>query len=182
MAQALTDIERDLVDEFGNIYEAYGLKRLKGLIVGLLLTKTEPVSLDDMTELLGRSKGPISTSVRELAGIGLIRKVEGPENRRDYYVAHADLFYNNFKFNMATVRKNRLTAERYLARFRADEPIAHEATIANLEQMHAFYSLMESFYENFSTAWEEALSEEPPRQNSSLRTQPWLSQRGKSPG
>lgn len=156
MAKTLSTLERNLVEEFGNIYEAYGLKRLKGLIVGLLMTRTEPVSLDDMTALLRRSKGPISSAVRELANIGLIRKVEGPENRRDYYVAHPDLFYNNFKFNMATVRKNKATAERFLAIMRDNDADKHDVAIQNLEHMRAFYTLMEAFYEGFSAEWEQA--------------------------
>ena len=160
MSKTLSTLERDLVEEFGNIYEAYGLKRLKGLIVGLLLTETDPVSLNDMTVLLRRSKGPISSAVRELANIGLIRKVEGPENRRDYYVAHPDLFYNNFKFNMATVRKNRATAERFLATMRGNDAANHEIAIHNLEHMRAFYTLMEAFYEGFSAEWERVKQEQ----------------------
>lgn len=153
MAHSLTDLERDLVEEFGNIYEAYGLKRLKGLIIGLLLTREESVSLDDMTELLQRSKGPISSAVRELTNISLIRKVNGPENRRDYYAAHPDLFFNNFKFNMATVRKNRRTADLFLNEMKKED--SNPTTIANLERMLAFYSLMESFYEDFTAKWEK---------------------------
>lgn len=160
MSKTLSALERDLVEEFGNIYEAYGLKRLKGLIVGLLLTQTEPVSLDDMTTLLRRSKGPISSAVRELASIGLIRKVEGPENRRDYYVAHPDLFYNNFKFNMATVRKNRATADRFLAAMQEDDAVRHDVAMQNMERMRAFYTLMETFYEGFSAEWERVKQEQ----------------------
>lgn len=150
----LTQLQQELVDEFGNLYESYGLKRLKGLIVGLLLTQADPVSLDDMVALLGRSKGPISGAVRELATIGLIRKVQGPVNRRDYYAVHHDLFYNNFKFNMATVRKNRTIAGRYLKAMRGADDGDYGEAIANLEHMEAFYTLMESFYQQFSAAWE----------------------------
>lgn len=154
----LSAIQQRLVEEFGNIYEGYGFKRVQGLIVGLLLTQATPSSLDDMVTLLGRSKGPISTAVRELAARGLIRKVSGPVNRRDYYVADPDLFFNNFKFNMATVRKNRLTAERFLSELSDDDgtPASHAGTVDNLKQMLAFYALMESFYETFSEKWEQA--------------------------
>ena len=152
-SRSLSSAERDLIDEFGNIYESYGLKRLQGLIVGLLLTQEEPVSLDDMVELLGHSKGPISIAVRRIDDIGLARKVNGPVNRRNYYTAHPDLFLNNFKFNMATVRKNRELSERFLSRLRAEGPAGREETIRNLEHMQAFYELMESFYQDFSDKW-----------------------------
>lgn len=152
-SRSLSPAERDLIDEFGNIYESYGLKRLQGLIVGLLLTQEEPVSLDDMVELLGHSKGPISIAVRRIDDIGLARKVNGPVNRRNYYTAHPDLFLNNFKFNMATVRKNRELSERFLSRLRAEGSAGREETIRNLEHMQAFYELMESFYQDFADKW-----------------------------
>jgi DNA-binding transcriptional regulator GbsR (MarR family) len=148
-------VERELIQEFGNIYESYGLKRLEGLIVGLLLTQDAPVSLDDMVERLGHSKGPISVSVRRLADIGLVRKVNGPVNRRNYYAAHPDIFYNNFQFNMATVRRNRSLAENFLMRIRAEDAVGSEETIANLEHMKAFYRLMEAFYQDFSEQWQK---------------------------
>jgi DNA-binding transcriptional regulator GbsR (MarR family) len=154
-----TPIEQDLIEEFGNIYEAHGIKRLQGLIVGLLLTQDEPVSLDDMVDILGHSKGPISIAVRRLADIGLARKVNGPINRRNYYAAHPDIFYNNFRFNMATVRKNRSLAERFLNRVEAEGASGREETMKNLEHMHAFYQLMESFYQDFSKRWQEVKRE-----------------------
>lgn len=149
-----TATEEELIQEFGNLYETYGLKRLEGLIVGLLLTQDEPVSLDDMVELLNHSKGPISVAVRRLDDIGLIKKVAGPVNRRNYYVAHSDLFYNNFKFNMETVQKNREIAERFLERIEEDEE-GREETIENLKHMQLFYRHMEDFYQDFSKKWEQ---------------------------
>ena len=147
--------EEELIQEFGNLYETYGLKRLEGLIVGLLLTQDEAVSLNGMVELLGHSKGPISIAVRRLDDIGLVKKVNGPVNRRNYYAAHPDLFYNNFKFNMATVRKNREMAERFLSRIRSEGAEGREETIENLKHMRLFYQLMESFYQDFSDQWRE---------------------------
>lgn len=148
-------IEEDLIQEFGNLYETYGLKRLEGLIVGLLLTQKEPVSLDDMVQLLDHSKGPISVAVRRLDDIGLIKKVNGPVNRRNYYAAHEDIFYNNFKFNMDTVRKNREMAERFLSRIEDGGEEGRETTVENLKHMRLFYRHMESFYQDFSEKWKQ---------------------------
>lgn len=146
-------VEQELIEEFGNIYESYGLRRLQGLIVGLLLTQDEPVSLDDMVEILDRSKGPISISVRRLDDMDLVRKVEGPNNRRNYYASHPDIFYNNFKFNMATVRKNRSIAERFLARIEAEGEDGGGKTVESLEHMKVFYDLMEDLFEDFAEKW-----------------------------
>lgn len=156
-ASSLTSLEKEFIEEFGGIYESHGFKRLEGLIVGLLLALDEPASLDDLKDLLGRSKGPISVAARRLAGIGVLRKVGGPVNRRSYYTAHPDIFYNNFKFNMATVRRNRQVAERFIRRLENGRSAEHLR--GNLEHMRAFYSLMESFYQDFSAEWEKTKQE-----------------------
>ncbi|MBL7977686.1 MAG: winged helix DNA-binding protein [Bacteroidetes Order II. Incertae sedis bacterium] len=152
MSLELSPLQHELVVEFGNIYENYGFQRIKGLIVGLLLGQPEPMSLDDIVDALGRSKGPISTAVRELSTMGILRKVTGPENRRDYYTTHPDLFFNNFMFNMQTVRRNRRIAEQFLNEVSPDAPGNGHLT-RNLEHMRAFYTLMETFYRNFSEEW-----------------------------
>jgi len=154
MALELSPLQNELVVEFGNIYENYGFQRIKGLIVGLLLGQPEPMSLDDIVDALGRSKGPISTAVRELSTMGTLRKVTGPENRRDYYTTHPDLFFNNFMFNMQTVRRNRRIAEQFLNEVTPDAP-GNGHLIRNLEHMRAFYTLMETFYRNFSEEWKQ---------------------------
>ncbi len=150
-----TPVEQELIEEFGNLY------------VGAVWRQTQPVGLAGMVTLLDHSKGPISVSVRRLADIGLVRKVNGPVNRRNYYAAHPDIFYNNFKFNMATVRKNRALAERFLTRLEAEDAEHCDGTLENLEHMRAFYRLMESFYRDFSRQWErvkqQRLTEREPR-------------------
>lgn len=144
-------LQQEFVEAFGNLYAAYGWKRLDGLIIGLLLAQARTLSLDDICTALGRSKGPISESVRQLAGKGLLRKMAGSENRRDYYAVDPDIFHHNHLLNMQTVRKNRAIAEEFLAR--QDDAPELEGMRRNLRHMHAFYTMMESFYHDFSTQW-----------------------------
>lgn len=152
----LSPVERNLIEEFGTTYESRGLRRLEGLIVGTLLTREDPVSLDDMVEILGRSKGPISVSVRRLDDMDLVRKVEGPNSRRNYYVSHPNVFFNSFaELNMSAVRKRRDLAKRFLARIEAEEEGTGK-TLESLRHMKAFYDLLESFLEDFAERWWEA--------------------------
>jgi DNA-binding transcriptional regulator GbsR (MarR family) len=153
MADEMLELQREFMDAFGNLYAAYGWKRLDGLILGLLIARAETMSLDDMCADLGRSKGPISEAVRQLAAKGLIRKMPGKENRRDYYAVDPDLFYHNHVQNMQIVRKNRTIAEHFLARANGSDEAAGMRD--NLRSMHAFYTLMESFYSDFSLRWNE---------------------------
>ncbi len=160
MRKASDTIERKFIEEFGNLYASYGLKRLNGMIIGLLLSDQGPVSLDDIALRLGRTKGPISVAVRQLATVGLVQRVAGPENRRDYYRAADDIFISNHKLNMRTVRRNRSIAERFLDELRSDG-VGHPALEDSLRRMHAFYTLMESFYSGFAAEWERVKSATP---------------------
>jgi len=154
MNPALTDLERELITEIGSIYEAHGFKRVTGLIIGLLMTRDEPLCLDDITTLLGRSKGPISNAARELAALQIVRRVDGEENRRDYYALHPEVFFVNFKNNMNTVQKNRTLAERFLLAFDPETSSNSQAARRRLQEMKRFYTLMEEFYEGFAALWE----------------------------
>lgn len=151
MDNAPVQLQREFVEAFGNLYAAYGWKRLDGLIIGLLLARAETLCLDEICEDLGRSKGPISESVRQLAERGLLRKVAGRENRRDYYAIEPDVFFHNHQLNMQAVRKNRTIAETYLSQEAEAEGL--DGMRRNLRVMHAFYTLMESFYSDFAVRW-----------------------------
>ena len=157
MRNQAAELQKDFVEAFGNLYAAYGWKRLDGLILGLLFARARTLSLDEICEALGRSKGPISESVRQLAARGLLRKAAGSENRRDYYAVDPDLFHHNHLLNMQTVRRNRAIAEEFLSR-QSDTPELAAAEELdgmrqNLRHMFAFYTLMESFYSDFSALW-----------------------------
>ena len=156
MADELRQAQRDFIEALGNLYASYGWKRLDGLILGALLARADIMSLDDICADLGRSKGPISEAARQLAEKGLIRKMAGKENRRDYYAVDPDLFYHNHLQNMQVVRKNRMIAERFLSAATESEEL--RGMRENLRAMHAFYTLMESFYSDFSARWRDERS------------------------
>lgn len=68
-------VQREVVREYGEAYHAFGLNRVMGHIVGLLISSEEPLSLDEICSKLGRSKGPISQIMRRLLERNLVRKV-----------------------------------------------------------------------------------------------------------
>ncbi|MCB2205600.1 MarR family transcriptional regulator [bacterium] len=152
MEKQAESIQREFIEAFGNLYATYGWKRLDGLILGLLIARAETLSLDDICTALGRSKGPISESVRQLAEKGLVRKMPGRENRRAYWAVDSEVFHQNHLRNMLVVQKNRQIAEQFLER--SADSVDLEGMRDNLRRMHAFYTLMESFYSDFSAHWQ----------------------------
>ncbi len=155
MNSKLDTRQRRFIEEFGNLYAAYGLKRMSGLVIGLLLSSEGPLSLDDIARHLRRSKGLISETTRRLNTLGYIKKTEGPESRKDYYVADSDIFINVFHFNMATVRKNLAIADEFLHLIDGPGTKALARWKENLHVMMGFYQQMNEFYEGFDARWTE---------------------------
>jgi DNA-binding transcriptional regulator GbsR (MarR family) len=62
-----------------------GMNPIVGQIFGLLIQKTEPVSLTEIAEELDLSKAAISIHVRILSDIGYCVKLPRKKDRKDYY-------------------------------------------------------------------------------------------------
>jgi DNA-binding transcriptional regulator GbsR (MarR family) len=74
----------------GMLASRLSLNPTVGQIYGLLYMSPDPVSLNEMVEKLGISKGSASTNVRVLESWGAVRKVWVDNSRRDYYEANTD--------------------------------------------------------------------------------------------
>jgi len=84
-------IER-FVLHWGEMGTTWGVNRSVAQIHALLYVSDEPASADDIAECLDMARSNVSTSLRELVGWGLIRRVHAMGDRRDYYQAEADMF------------------------------------------------------------------------------------------
>ena len=147
-------IKKEIIQRFGEAYKAFGLNKLMGHIVALLIYSPEPLSLDEISIQLDRSKGPISQIVRRLRDRKLIRKVWAPENnRKDYYEIEPEIFENAFRNSLELIKNNTRIAkylkERVVDLDKGGSDILH----SRIKEMELFYSLMEKNYRNFLTEW-----------------------------
>lgn len=149
-------IKTEMISRFGEAYKAFGLNKLMGHIVALLIFSQQPVSLDDICEELGRSKGPVSQILRRLRDKKLIRKAWFTENnRKDYYEIEPEIFENAFLNNFALIRNNTRIAG--ILNDMADNAglVKNDMTRKRIEEMEKFYRLMEVHFTNFQNEWEE---------------------------
>jgi DNA-binding transcriptional regulator GbsR (MarR family) len=149
-------IQKEIIQRFGDAYKAFGLNKLMGHIVALLLFSPRPLSLDEITNSLGRSKGPISQIVRRLRERKLIRKAWAPENnRKDYYEIEPEVFENAFRNNYELIKNNtRIAKQLKQVVSKADKESLSTAKI-RLNEMESFYTLMEKHFRNFLVEWNE---------------------------
>lgn len=89
----LDPLERQLVAFFVDGVKVLGLPRSIGEIYGLLFVSRSPLSLDDLVERLGISKGSASQGLRMLRNLGAVREAHGNGNgeRRTYYEPAVEL-------------------------------------------------------------------------------------------
>lgn len=89
----LCSIESQVIAVFVDGVKVLGLPRSIGEIYGLLFISPDPLSLDDLVDRLGISKGSASQGLKTLRGLGAVREVtgEGLTERRTYYEAATEL-------------------------------------------------------------------------------------------
>lgn len=74
-------------DGLADLLASWNLPRATGRVYAALLLSSEPVTLDELQETTGLSKGQTSTSVRELTSWGLARTATRHGGRRLYVEA-----------------------------------------------------------------------------------------------
>lgn len=147
-------IKKELIQRFGDAYKAFGLNKLMGHIIALLLFSPNPLSLDEITKQLGRSKGPISQIVRRLRDKRLIRKAWIPENnRKDYYEIEPEVFEHAFRNNLELIKNNKRIATQLKEKIKSANKQSLETINIRMKEMEMFYSLMEEHFNAFLTEW-----------------------------
>lgn len=148
-------LKREMIQRFGDAYKAFGLNKLMGNVVALLLFSHQPLSLDELCSELGRSKGPVSQIVRRLRDRKLIRKVWDTENsRKDYYEIEPEIFENAFLNNFSLIKNNTKIAGMLKKKADTSDHQNIEIVQKRLLEMEAFYLLMEKHFSNFLNEWE----------------------------
>lgn len=150
-------IINELIMAYSEAYQNLGYSSLMGKIVALLISAPEPLSLDEISEQLQMSKGPISQISRKLKDHRLIEKVWIPGERKDYYRASSDIFGQAFANYRTSMRRNKAIAERFLQELDAldahDDQTRH--LLERMQEMKTFYSLMDEHNASFLEAWRE---------------------------
>jgi predicted transcriptional regulator len=73
------------VESMGMYFGSYGIPRIGGRILGLLLVAHEPLSAESISSVLKASRASISTNFRILLASGLAEKVTFPGDRTTYF-------------------------------------------------------------------------------------------------
>jgi len=128
--------QRQLVEEFGLLYEQMGGTRMAGRVSGYLLMCDPPIqSLTQIAEALGVSKAAVSGAARELLRYGVVELVGEPGQRGDFYRALPGQMDSMLRLDH--VRTLHALLDRGLA------------AVADKDQTHANYALMHDLRDFF---------------------------------
>ncbi len=76
---------------FGRVLAVYGLNPLYGRIYGTLFMTTQPLSLEQVAQLVGTAKSTASVALRQMEAFEVVRRRRKLGDRRDYYEVQTDL-------------------------------------------------------------------------------------------
>lgn len=88
----LTEAERLASDAIGRLMVLWGFKRNMGRVWTALFLSERPLAARDLQRVLELSSGAVSMTLTELSRWGVVHKQWVHGDRRDYYVAEANLW------------------------------------------------------------------------------------------
>jgi len=92
MAQSITNIKKDFTEGLSQISRFWGFPKGMGAIFAALYLSPIPLSLDEIVQQTGLTKGAIRTEIRALARMGLVHRSSRLGDRKDYYEAETDFY------------------------------------------------------------------------------------------
>ncbi|MPV85687.1 GbsR/MarR family transcriptional regulator [Ostreibacterium oceani] len=88
----LPPLIQNFVIHFGEMGSRWGINRTVGQIYALLYLSDQPMHADEIVEQLGFSRSNVAMSLKELMGMNLVLRQHLPEDRKDYYATHDDVW------------------------------------------------------------------------------------------
>ena len=113
------------IESMGRYFESYGIPRIGGKILGLLLVAHEPLSAEDIASILKVSRGSISTNFRLLLTSALAEKVTFPGDRTTYFVFPATAWEKAMMVEIEGIAFFKETRSTRIDGFAIRRPCAH---------------------------------------------------------
>jgi len=117
MRVGVDEAKRIMMEHFADTARRFGLSELYGYIYGVLFFEDEPLSLGKSAERTGYSLSHVSTALKLLENIGLVKRIKKPGDKRAYYTAiknirewRKEAYYKKIEEDVRQTRKSLLKA------------------------------------------------------------------------
>lgn len=155
-AEELRQVRSLVVNSIAQTMDHYGVNATTGLLYGLMYFHNDPITLDEMCDKMGMSKGSMSTGVRKLQENKMVHRIFRPGSRKDLYRAEEDFHKNFINFfcrrwedevtiNMKAIDEAEQHYQRLLDSGDLPEAIRHEIAIdlAKIDESKDYYRFLE---------------------------------------
>jgi DNA-binding transcriptional regulator GbsR (MarR family) len=92
MNSNLENSRQNFIQGMSRISSFWGFPRAMGAIYGAIYLSPTPLSLNEIVEQVGVTKGAVSTNVRQLERLRMVHKHIQVGDRKDYYIAETDFW------------------------------------------------------------------------------------------
>lgn len=152
MNKDLAQIKQSFTEGLSHISHFWGFPKGVGAIFASLYLSPAPLSLDELVQQSGLTKGAVSTDVRALARLGLVHRSSKLGDRKDYYEAEADFYKairsilgerQNREFDSA-VRSVRETLEKLKAAKGSADEAERKFLLERVQALQDFFDAIDS--------------------------------------
>ena len=154
MKDQLLQLKQAFTEGLSQISKFWGFPKGMGAIFAVLYLTPSPLSLDEIVEQTGLTKGAISTNVRALARMGLVRPTTRLGDRKDYYEAETDFYKSirsilkerqNSEFDSA-VRSVRETLEKLETVQAGENEAEYQFMLERVRALQSFFDALDGLF------------------------------------
>lgn len=136
------------IENMGLHFEEYGVPRIGGKILGLMLVSSRPVTPEEMSDILQVSRSSISTNLRTLQMTGLADRVSLPGERSDHYIFSDEAWENSLEMRLEGILSLEEMAQDGLQGLAENNPARKR-----LLEVLAWSNLVKNSYEQLISEW-----------------------------
>ena len=145
-------MEQKFILHWGEMGTRWGINRTVAQIHALLFISEHPLNADDIVETLDVARSNVSTSLKELQGWGIVKRVHVLGDKRDHFESMKDVF-EMFRVVLDERKKREIDPTLALLRTCVAEAGKDKETgkytEAKLRELADFFSAGASFYGQF---------------------------------
>ncbi len=148
----LKAVHDDLLDGLGQLSDYFGFSKVMGQLYTTVLLSPEPLCLDDFVERLDVSKATVSTNLRTLEHLGMVRRAWSADrsDRRKFYEAETDFWQiitnvlsgremRDVERAIASLDENTTLLQQNLAQMPTEDRELAELYLERIEQIEALF-------------------------------------------
>jgi DNA-binding transcriptional regulator GbsR (MarR family) len=88
----LSSVQQKFILHWGEMGTSWGINRTVAQVHALLFISPKPLNADDIVDTLGVARSNVSTSLKELQGWGIVKRVHLPSDQRDHFESMKDVW------------------------------------------------------------------------------------------